>query len=156
MDDKAEQLTQLDPRHISVTRIRNAIIMLFLIGAAAALEFSYIAPRGSFAIPILLLAIFAVLILPVRKYRRWGYDMAGDRLRIVSGFLFFSDTIVPFGRIQHIDVDQGPLQRAYGLATLQVHTAGNYNSTVILPGLAHEDALSMREEIRGHIKRNLP
>jgi membrane protein YdbS with pleckstrin-like domain len=80
--------------------------------------------------------------------------MGGDRLRIVRGFMFHSDTIVPFGRIQHIDVEQGPVQRPFGIATLQVHTAGNHNSTVSLPGLAHADALAMREAIRAHIKRD--
>ena len=80
--------------------------------------------------------------------------MGADRIRIVRGFLFRSDTIVPFGRIQHIDLDQGPIQRRYDLATLTVHTAGNHNSTVSLPGLLHEDAMAMREQIRAHIKRD--
>jgi membrane protein YdbS with pleckstrin-like domain len=66
--------------------------------------------------------------------------------------LFHSDTIIPFGRIQHIDVDQGPVQRRYDLATLSVHTAGSHNDTVSLPGLLHADALALRETIRAHIR----
>jgi membrane protein YdbS with pleckstrin-like domain len=60
--------------------------------------------------------------------------------------------VVPLGRIQHIDVDQGPIMRSHDLATLTVHTAGNHNSSVALPGLRHDDAIAMRESIRDYIK----
>ncbi len=149
----SEDLTPLDPRHIAVTRIASAIFMLFFVIGAGVLEFAQLLPRGGFIIPVTLLAFYYAWVVPARKYARWGYHVSADRLRIVRGYLFYSDTIVPFGRIQHIDVDQGPLQRPYGLATLQVHTAGNHNSTISLPGLAHADALAMREAIRTHIKQ---
>lgn len=147
-------LTAIDRRHVSVSRIVAAIMSLFPLIGASVLEFAHLAPSGTFLVPVTVLAIFAILIVPPRKYRRWGYHMGSDRLRVVSGYMFFSDTIVPFGRVQHIDVNQGPIQRPYGLATLTVHTAGNHNSTVSLPGLAHADALDMRENIRAHIKRD--
>ncbi len=80
--------------------------------------------------------------------------MADERLRVVRGLLFHSDTVVPFGRVQHIDVDQGPLERAYDIATLTVHTAGSHNASVHLPGLKHGDALAMRDAIRAAIRRD--
>ncbi len=123
-----------------------------LIGAGA-LEFAQVAPSGIFVIPIIMLLCWWVWMVPKRRYDRWGYDAGNDRLRIERGYLFYSDTVVPFGRIQHIDVDQGPIERSYGLATLSVHTAGSHNSTVALPGLKHEDALALRERIREHIRR---
>ena len=79
--------------------------------------------------------------------------MTGDRLRVVRGIWFRSDTVVPFGRVQHIDVDRGPIERYFDLATLTLHTAGSHNASVHLPGLQHDRALAMREEIRAHIKR---
>ena len=78
--------------------------------------------------------------------------MGTDRLRVVRGYMYCRDTVVPLGRIQHIDVHQGPIMRRYGLATLTVHTAGNHNASVSLPGLRHEDAVEMRETIREYIK----
>jgi uncharacterized protein len=148
-----DNLTPLDPRHIAVTRISSAIFMSIFVIGAGVLEVAQIMPRGVFIIPVVLLALYYAWVVPQRKYAHWGYDVGADSLRIVRGYLFYSDTIVPFGRIQHIDVDQGPLQRPYGLATLQVHTAGNHNSTVSLPGLSHADALAMREAIRTHIRQ---
>ena len=59
------------------------------------------------------------------------------------------------GRGGLLGLDQGPIDRRYGLAKLTVHTAGNHNSTVVLPGLAHTDALAMREAIRAAIRQDV-
>jgi uncharacterized protein len=151
-DQSAPELTPLDPAYVKTTRISSAIGLLpFLIGAGV-LEGAQLLPPGSVIVPVLFLYIFMVFVVPARKYRHWGYDMGSDRLRIVRGYMFYRDTVVPFGRIQHIDVDQGPIDRRYDLATLTVHTAGNHNSTVALPGLLHADALAMRETIRAAIR----
>ena len=146
-------LTALDPNHVKVLRIQAAIAALpFAIGSLV-LESAELLPTGSFVIPVLLVAALIVIRMPLRRYHARGYSLSGDRLRVVRGILFRSDTVVPFGRVQHIDLHQGPLERAYGLATLTVHTAGSHNASVSLPGLAHGDATAMRESIRAHIKR---
>ena len=154
-DEPAPNLTSLNPAYVTTTRIASALGLLpFLIGAGV-LEFAQLLSPGSIIVPVLALYIFMAIVVPARKYRHWGYDMGSDRLRIARGYMFFRDTVVPFGRIQHIDVDQGPIDRRYDLATLTVHTAGNHNSTVALPGLLHADALAMREAIRAAIRQDV-
>ena len=151
-DDSSPDLIALNPAYVTTTRIASALGYLpFLIGAGA-LEVAQLLPLGSFFVPVFLLYLFMAFVVPKRKYSHWGYDMGSDRLRIVRGYMFYRDTVVPFGRIQHIDVEQGPIDRRYDLATLTVHTAGNHNSTVTLPGLLHTDALAMREAIRAAIR----
>lgn len=158
--DSSEELTKLHPDHVKVTRIVAVLWMLVLAIPCAIVELALYStedspiPNGPFIGLWLVLAVYIVAFLPHRRYINRGYHMGADRIRIVRGYLFRSDTIVPFGRIQHIDLDQGPIQRRYDLATLTVHTAGNHNSTVSLPGLLHEDAMAMREQIRAHIKRD--
>ena len=154
-DENLPELTPLDPAFITISRIASALGLLPFVIGAGVLEFAQLLPPGTFLVPVLLAYAFVVFTVPARKYRHWGYDMGTDRLRIVRGYMFYSDTIVPFGRIQHIDVDQGPIDRRYGLAKLTVHTAGNHNSTVALPGLAHADALAMREAIRAAIRQDM-
>ena len=68
------------------------------------------------------------LILPRRRYRRWAYREGGEELEIRRGMIVRVRTIVPFGRVQHIDVAQGPVQRRFGLATLVLHTAGTQSA----------------------------
>lgn len=151
-DDDA--LTPLHPDHVKVLRIRTALLAVPFLIAAAVLEFAQLAPRtGMIAVPVVVIAAAMILRVPLRRYQARGYAMGHDRLRVVRGMLFRSDSVVPFGRIQHIDLDQGPIERGYGLATLTVHTAGTHNASVHLPGLAHADAVAMREAIRAHIRR---
>jgi uncharacterized protein len=150
--DQPEALTPLDPAYIKVMRIVGAIVALFPLAGAAVLEIAQLVPTGAVIIPVALLLGYWVSVVPKRRYDRWGYDAGADRLRIERGYLFYSDTVVPFGRIQHMDVDQGPIERRYDLATFSAHTAGTHGSTITLPGLKHADALALRERIREHIK----
>ena len=152
-DESGDALTPLHPNYVKVVRLSTVLFVLPFVIGALAMEFAGVLPRGAFLVPILLLAIWLIVRAPLRRYHARGYQMGGDRLRVVRGLLFQSDTVVPFGRVQHIDVHQGAIERAYGLGTLVLHTAGNHNSSVSLPGLAHGDALAMREDIRAHVKR---
>ncbi|WP_232725599.1 PH domain-containing protein [Qipengyuania seohaensis] len=147
-------LTELDPRYKTMMRLVAGIFAIALIAGASIAEFAIPGWTGVAWGPVLLIVLYLVVWLPMRRYATRGYSLAEERLRVVRGVLFRSDTVVPFGRVQHIDVDQGPLERAFHLATLTVHTAGSHNSSVSLPGLAHEDAMAMREEIRAAIRRD--
>jgi len=146
-------LTPLHPNYVKVVRLGMVLFALPFVVVALVLETMGELPRGSFLAPVVLVALYLVIRAPLRRYHARGYQMGGDRLRVVRGLLRRRDTVVPFGRVQHIDVQQGPIERSYGLATLVLHTAGNHNASVSLPGLAHDDALAMREEIRAHVRR---
>lgn len=148
-----DELTPLHPNYVKVVRLGTLMFALPFVVVALILEIAGILPRGVFLAPVLLLAIWLIIRAPLRRYHARGFQMGDDRLRVVRGLIFRSDTVVPFGRVQHIDVHQGPIERGYGLATLVLHTAGNHNASVSLPGLGHDDALAMREEIRAHVKR---
>lgn len=163
MDDDSEPqvaLTALDPRQKMVMRVRALVAGLVPMGALIAGDFVAEAQLGTpfgylsgFAVALYTVAVIG---LPGRRYRRWGYHMGGDAIRIACGLWVRRETIVPFARVQHIDVSRGPLERSFGVATLTLHTAGSYNSTVALPGLAYDDANAIRETIRGHIREDLP
>lgn len=153
LDQADNALTQLHPNHVKLLRVRAILTSIPpLIGALAG-EANSMLPTGVIAGPVALVALFLILRIPLRRHYARGYAMSQDRLRVVRGIWFRHDTVVPFGRVQHIDVDQSPLERYFGLATLTLHTAGTHNASVKLPGLAHELAMEMREEIRAHIKR---
>jgi uncharacterized protein len=156
LDDDAE-LTRLHPNYTHALRVRTTLTAIpFLIGSlvleAVSRDQGFL-PPGVIAGPVLLIALALIIRVPARRYNARGYQISADRLRVVRGLLFRSDTVVPFGRVQHIDVDQGPLDRFFGIATLTLHTAGNHNASVALPGLGEPLAREMREEIRAHIRR---
>lgn len=146
-------LTPVHPNHKKVLRIQALIASAFLLIPAAIVQFAAPVPFGVVLGPVALLCALFVWRLPRRRYAYKGFDMGTDRLRVVRGYWWRSDAVVPFGRVQHLDVQQGPLERIYGLATLILHTAGTHNASVPLAGLLREDAEEMRETIRQHIKR---
>jgi len=147
------ELTPLHPAYKRVARINALAWLLPLLAGAIALEVAGSLPTGLIFVPFILVALVGAGVMPGRSYRSRGYDMGADRLRVVKGVLFHADTIVPFSRVQHIDVEQGPIERANGIARLILHTAGTHNSSVTLPGLAYEQAVAMREAIRSHLRR---
>ena len=155
-DDDGE-LTHLHPNYRTVLLIGTILAMVPLMIAAIVAETVIAAealmPTGIIAGVVLLFALIIIFRFPRRRYGAHGYNLGEDRLRVVRGIWWHSDTIVPFGRVQHIDVDQGPIERAFGIATMTLHTAGNHNASVKLPGLEQGLAKEMREQIRAHIKR---
>lgn len=148
-----EALTPLDPAYVTVMRVHTVLLAVPFVIAALVGEVNGMLFAGAFLVPVVLLAVLAALMMPMRRYHARGYQLGEDRLRVVRGLMFRLDTVVPFGRVQHIDVEQGPLERAFGLARLVLHTAGTHNSSVMLPGLAYATANDMREAIRAHVKR---
>ncbi len=151
------ELTKLHPNYAHALRVRTTVTAIPFLVAALVVELALrkeaLIPPGIIGGSVLLIAVLLLLRLPARRYGARGYQMSAARLRVVRGLLFRSDTVVPFGRVQHIDVDQGPLERFFGIATLTLHTAGNHNASVALPGLGEELAREMRETIRAHIRR---
>lgn len=155
--DEDGALTKVHPNYAHALRVGTVLTAIpFLIGALvveAAIRDAALLPPGVIAGTVLLIAAVLVIRVPATRYNARGYQISADRLRVVRGLLFRSDTVVPFGRVQHIDVHQGPIERFFGIATLTLHTAGNHNASVALPGLGEELAREMREEIRAHIRR---
>lgn len=156
LDDEGE-LTKLHPNYAHALRLRTVLTAIpFLAGALVAelaLKAEQLIPPGLIAGAVLVAALALVIRIPTSRYNARGYQISADRLRVVRGLLYRSDTVVPFGRVQHIDVHQGPIDRLFGLASLTLHTAGNHNASVSLPGLGEELAREMRETIRAHIRR---
>ena len=148
-----DTLTSLHPNHVKLLRIQAGLTAIPFVIASLVLEGADLVPPGLIFGPVALIALLAIVRVPLRRHHARGYLMGDGRLRVVRGILLRSDSVVPFGRVQHIDVNQGPLERYYGLAALTVHTAGTHNASVHLPGLEQGLARAMREEIRAHIRR---
>lgn len=145
----------VEPGYRNALRARAAVFWVPVFVASLILDWAVLAltPFAGLG-PSLAGAIglSAIIVAPDRIYRRLGYAIDGRLLRTVRGWLFHTDTIVPFVRVQHIDVTRGPFDKLFGTATLVVHTAGTHNSVVTLPGLSPERAAEIREAIRHEIR----
>ena len=148
--------------HPSYTKIRLIqVVGLFitLVGVFTALTVMFEMMRSSDVLPkttwlsALTGAIAAVLmvwgiwwaaLLP-RRTRALGYSLRPNHLMARQGVLFRHVTSIPYGRIQYVDVDSGPLERAHHLVRLTIRTAGVTASKVTLYGIPTECGQQLRE-----------
>jgi membrane protein YdbS with pleckstrin-like domain len=78
-------------------------------------------------------------------YTRWRLDDDGLRLR--RGRWWRHEALVPRARVQHLDIERGPIERRFGLATLVVHTAGFHHGVIRQAGFAEDDAMQLRDAL---------
>jgi membrane protein YdbS with pleckstrin-like domain len=102
-------------------------------------------------VPLLILAVGAAILLLrlaliERTWRSWGYVEREDDLYITHGVLFRSLVAVPYGRMQLVEVASGPLERAFGLATVTMKTA-SAETNASIPGLGPDEATRLRDRL---------
>lgn len=149
------RLLAVEPAYKNVLRARYLLQWVLLTVIAVVIDQTLLADTSFYGLAttlVPLVGITSLVVAPQRIYRRLGYQLGERLLRVVRGWMFHTDTIVPFVRVQHIDVTQGPVEKLFGVATLVVHTAGTHNSIVTVPGLAPDRAAEIRDIIREHVR----
>jgi membrane protein YdbS with pleckstrin-like domain len=85
-------------------------------------------------------------VLVVRSVRSWGYAERAEDLLVRHGIFIRRLSIVPYARMQFVDVTAGPLERALGLATVSLHTAAAASDATV-PGLEGDEATRLRDRL---------
>ena len=88
---------------------------------------------------------WGALLVP-RQVRAVGYAERADDLLVRRGILFRQLVVVPYGRMQYVDVSSGPVARSFGIATVQLHTAAPGTDATI-PGLPPQEAARLRDRL---------
>jgi hypothetical protein len=96
---------------------------------------------------LVLLCLWSGFWRPVRAYRAWGYRVAERVLETRSGLLFHRTRLLPLSRLQHVDLERGPFERLFGLASLVLHTAGTHSASITIPGLDAAEAARLRDQL---------
>lgn len=96
-------------------------------------------------LPWLLLVLLLAWMVP-RQVRAWGYAEREDDLLIRHGVLLRTLVVVPYGRMQYVDVAAGPLDRRLRIAKVQLHTA-SAGSDAAIPGLPPDEAARLRDRL---------
>ena len=138
--------TPVSPRLATARRIVLGGVL-----ALAALPVAALAMASASWWPVLALVPLALAAgwlwwLVGRQVRSWGYAEREDDLLIRKGVMFRSMVVVPYGRMQYVDVQAGPLDRRLGVATVQLHTA-SAGTDAVIPGLPPEEAARLRDRL---------
>lgn len=138
--------SSVSPRLAAARRVTGgaplALVALALAGAAVAV------PWPPFWLPAGIVAALACWVLWVagRQARAWGYAEREDDLLVRNGILFRRVVVVPYGRMQFVDVQAGPVDRLFGIARVQLHTA-SAASDASIPGLPPAEAARLRDRL---------
>jgi membrane protein YdbS with pleckstrin-like domain len=81
-----------------------------------------------------------------RNARWWAYAERDEDLYVRHGVMFRRLVVVPYGRMQYVDVQSGPLEQVFRIASVHLHTASPGTSARI-PGLPAEEAARLRDRL---------
>ena len=143
--------------YLTVRFVHTISALVFPILAGAALYCAGAFFGGPEVLRIIGLAVIAVfglwglwwILTTPRRTRALGYALESNHLMARRGIVFRSMSSMPYGRIQYVDVDSGPLERMCGVARLTVRTAGTTTGTMVLFGIP----LNVAEELRADLVR---
>ena len=139
--------TPVSPKLATLRRLNASIVAgLAAIAALLALGLTLGWPYGVLAVVVIALVLAWAWILIGRNQRSWKYAEREDELLVSHGIMFRELVVVPYGRMQFVDVTAGPLERAYGMATVELHTATPATDAKI-PGLHPDEAGRLRDRL---------
>jgi membrane protein YdbS with pleckstrin-like domain len=144
----------LDPRVVRVWRIGHAVgfAIMFLLLLAGVVPAGLASPMwgGVAALAWLVaagIAAWFVVWHPPRAYRAWWFRVDARVLETHRGVAFEVTQLLPLSRLQHVDLHRGPVERAFGLASLVLHTAGTREPAIRIPGLEAGEAVRLRDHL---------
>ncbi|MER7251648.1 PH domain-containing protein [Kribbella sp. NPDC000426] len=139
--------TPVSPKLATLRRLNASIVAgLAAIAALLVLGLTLDWLYGVLAVVVIGLALGWSWILIGRNQRSWKYAEREDELLVSHGIMFRELVVVPYGRMQFVDVTAGPLERAYGMATVELHTATPATDAKI-PGLHPDEAGRLRDRL---------
>jgi uncharacterized protein len=138
---------QPSPRLRTVRRLEVGAATLVVAAVAGAIA----AATGSATLAVILVAVALVAGLACerivqRRVRTWGYCEREDDLLVRRGVMVSRLSVVPYGRMQFVDVTAGPIERSFGLASVHLHTAAAASDARI-PGLEAQEAARLRDQL---------
>jgi membrane protein YdbS with pleckstrin-like domain len=137
---------RVSPRYIVVDIVGGIVFGLIVVGGASVVAY-FIGVAWLWLIVAALAIVFIVAIaLTPRRVRAIGYQLRDDDVLFRRGILYQRFVAVPYGRMQLVDINRGPLARALGLSELKFVTAAAATG-VVIPGLAEADAEELRDQL---------
>ena len=137
---------RVSPKYVLVDMV-GILLSGFVVVVATSVAASATGIGWLWIVPAALAVIFLVsLALTPRRVRAIGYQLRDDDLLFCRGLMFQRFVAVPYGRMQLVDINRGPVARALGLSELKLVTAAAA-SGVVIPGLFEADAEELRDRL---------
>ncbi|MDB4088536.1 PH domain-containing protein [Flavobacteriales bacterium] len=147
----------LHQKYFKLMLVRRIVFSIILVTAFFVFYFTNkdkVIPSYVFVISIIALLLFIVTYISLTRivFIRKKYLLNDTYLSYKKGLLIRQMIVVPFSRIQHIEIEEGPFERFFKLSTLSIYTAGDSGKDLKISGLKKEKAQEIKELITAYIK----
>lgn len=132
----------------TATFIANVIALAILSGVVYYFDLLEIKIIFVCYVIIMVIVILNILISPYFRYHRYRYKLDEDALEVIEGYIFISHNIVPIEKIQNIELQQGPIDRLFGVAKMTITTGGGEETVRFV---SREVAGSMSDKLKKKI-----
>jgi hypothetical protein len=147
----------LHPKYFTVVVI-NCILFFLCLGIAAAALLFYNSELRFYVIEVtasLFIALLLSLILLRIGFAKKGFAFREHDALFRHGIIATNTTVIPYGRIQHVALHEGILARYFGLAKIEIFTAGGSSSDLVIPGIVMEQAENIKQLLMVKIQKQL-
>jgi membrane protein YdbS with pleckstrin-like domain len=152
MSAPSEQPAEQDWRRPSpaLWNLRRAELALVTLLLALVVGLIFAATLGAVACVVSVVVVVAAGALSswfVRnRFRAWRYQERHEDLLVARGVMVRRLSVVPYGRMQYVEVTSGPMERLFKLSTVKLHTAAAASDARI-PGLEHDESARLRDRL---------
>lgn len=151
------QLTKIHGDYWKVILIVEAIIFLVI---GAAIGFMYYFQQEfqdyGFYVAIGFVALIAITVGVSRlSFVKKGFAFREHDVLYRDGVIATTTMVIPYNRIQHVALHEGAISRIFGLARIEVFTAGGHQSDLQIPGIEKEQAENIKQLLMGKIRKEL-
>jgi uncharacterized protein len=137
---------RVSPRLATARRLLFAAIAAVLVISLVVVEILTGATWLLIPVPFIVVGVVIEWLVVGRQVRAVGYAEREDDLLVRHGIMFRDLVVVPYGRMQYVDVRSGPIDRAFGIANVQLHTASP-GTDAHIPGLTPDEAARLRDRL---------
>lgn len=154
---EAVQLTKLHPNYWKVVLVSKGLLF-FVIGVAVTLGLIFIeelAGKSLLLISIYVLLVLVIVALSYIAFKKKAYAFRNHDVIFRSGIIATNTMVIPYNRVQHVALHEGFIARFFGLAKIEIFTAGGVSSDLEIPGIAKEQAEDIKQLLMGKIQKQL-
>ena len=151
------QLTPLHPKYWNVVLINSSFILL-IIGIILGVvwynseEFS---ESGIYFLGVFLVVAFFTFLFARIGFRKKAYAFRNHDVIYRSGIIATNTMVIPYNRVQHVALHEGLISRYFGLAEVEIFTAGGSSSDIEISGIKKEEAENIKQLLMGKIQKQL-
>jgi membrane protein YdbS with pleckstrin-like domain len=99
--------------------------------------------------------VFIVLFFSRLDFKKKGFAFRNHDVLFRHGIIATNTLVIPYNRVQHVALHEGLLSRFFGLAKIEIFTAGGSSSDIEIPGISKEQAENIKQLLMGKIQKQL-